>query len=774
MRLAFSSGRFVFLLCSAPSELGLPLLWSLGCLPPPSLFFSVLVFHSPRAPLVSFFLCFPAPGALGLGALFVFPPSPPALGFFFSFLLLRSTPLLSLASCFFRPRVPWALALCAVCFVCLPLLGSLCALASFVVPAWPLAASWWLLPPPPPPFCVSRFSSLPLCAPVCFLFSLCAPVVSGLLRFRAPAALGLGAVCCLFCWPPASRLSVRSRLFCVSRLALGCSLVVAAPPPPRSVSRFSSLPLGPPFFFLVVRPPCLWLSLVSGPGCPEPWRCVLFVLLAPRFPALCALSPFWVSCQAVGCSMMVAAPPPPLCVSRFSLLLLSALFFSLLLVGGSRRLLPPPPVHAWCLVLSSVAALRCHSLLCAVLWCLALLWCGLLRAGRCLLGCFFVCCAALLVAAACGALSLVVLYGWFVRGVACCLVLVCVSVCRAVLCGPGCAALLRIVPPGVVLLCAVLFCCACLVSLLVVPCSLALPVALGPCALRRCVLRCSTALCALCCVCFVVACWCVLLSAAVLCAVSVLGCRAVRSLSSPLCAVLCSVLLVCLHRAVRVVSAVAGTWCCGALLCVVLFPLVFCGVVLGLTARGCLLVVFLGVGVPVWPCGLLPCGWCGLLWCPASLCRVLWCCAVAWCSAVVLCCRFAVLFVLASPSCGLSCRAVLCCWLSVLFCARCWFLCAVGPFPSPPARTKTLIMTLCYPAPVSASLSNIAEERGLAVRRFVADPRGCLCWSRLVLSLRACSDTEGKNGEGGADKGSGGTWRKEHKARGREFRGVAS
>ena len=96
--------------------------------------------------------------------------------------------------------------------------------------------------------------------------------------------------------------------------------------------------------------------------------------------------------------------------------------------------------------------------------------------------------------------------------------------------------------------------------------------------------------------------------------------------------------------------------------------LVFCGVVQGLVARGCLLVACFGVDVPVWPRGLLPRGWCGLLWCPASLCRVLWCCAVAWCCAVVLCCRFAVLFVFALPFCGLSCCAMLCCGVLLVVC----------------------------------------------------------------------------------------------------------
>ena len=254
---------------------------------------------------------------------------------------------------------------------------------------------------------------------------------------------------------------------------------------------------------------------------------------------------FRVSRLAVGCSFVVAAPPPPFCVSRYSSL----------------------PLGAVCRVL-------------------------------------------------------------------------CSAVCPWVRC---CAVLLRVVPPGVVLLCALLFCCARFLPLLVVPRPLALPVALGPSALRRCVLRCSPVLCALCCVCYVVVCWCALLFAALLCAVCALGCCAVRSLSTPLCALLCVAMLLRLRCAVRVVRAVAGPWCCGALLCVVLFALVFCGAVLGLVARGCLLVASFGVGVPVWPvvcflvvgvvcCGaLLPC----LVFCGAVPPRGA-CFALLW--PVVLCC----------------------------------------------------------------------------------------------------------------------------------------
>ena len=192
------------------------------------------------------------------------------------------------------------------------------------------------------------------------------------------------------------------------------------------------------------------------------------------------------------------------------------------------------------------------------------------------------------------------------------------------------------------LLCAVLLCFAQLVPLPVVSCPWVLSVALESCAFRRCVLWCFPALCALCCACFVGVWWCMLLFAAVFCAVVVLGCLALRSLSPPLYAV-----LVRLRCVVRAVCAVSGARCCVALLCAVLLLVVCRGTILGLAVRGGLLVACFGVGVPVWLRGLLPCGRCGLLRCPAPLCCVLWCCRVVWCCAVVLCCAFAVLFLLA-------------------------------------------------------------------------------------------------------------------------------
>ena len=150
---------------------------------------------------------------------------------------------------------------------------------------------------------------------------------------------------------------------------------------------------------------------------------------------------------------------------------------------------------------------------------------------------------------------------------------------------------------------------------------------------------------ALCCVCVAVVWWCLLLFAAVLCAVVVLGCLAVRCQSSRICAVLCCAVLVCLPSAVPVVCAVPGFRCYGVLLCVLLLPVVCCGAALGVAVRGCLLVAGFRVAVPVWRNGLIPCGWCDLLRCPAPLRCALWCCAVVCCCAVMLRCAFAALFV---------------------------------------------------------------------------------------------------------------------------------
>ena len=539
VRLTFSFGRFGFLLCLAPSGVGLPPSWSLF------FFFSVAVFRAP-------------------------PLSPAFFGF--------------------RPRVPWALALCVVCLVGLALLGPPCALATFVLRAWLLVVAWWL--PPPPPFCVSRFFLPPLrclcffflvrapvvsrflwsvlgarCPPPFFFCPACAPVVFCFLWFPAPGAPGLGAVFCLLCGPPASRLSVRSPLF----LCLTWPLVAPwwlLPPPP--------LLLGAPFFFFFA----LCDPVVSGflrypaPGALglSAARCLLGWPTASQ--ALRAFSPL--SCLPSGRWLLPGGCcPPPFCVSWFSSL----------------------PLGAVCRVL---------------------------------------CCA----------------------------------VCPGLRC---CAALLRVVSPGVVLLCAVLVCCARSVPLLVVPCPLVLPVALGPCALRRCVLRCSPALCvfcrcvvvcavvrrsalccvcpwvlccafpdlsalcgavlrfaaalALCCSCGACCCWRpVLWCAAVCCAVSfgVLWCSAGSggpwlsagavlwrpAVRFPLLVVLVCVFSLCVRCCVALrvvffgfgwVCAVVGASCCGVSLCVVVSPWAFCGVVVLLW---CVVVSCCAVRCPVLSCAL--------------------------------------------------------------------------------------------------------------------------------------------------------------------------
>ena len=388
-----------------------------------------------------------------------------------------------------------------------------------------------------------------------------------------------------------------SRLVCVSRLAVGCSLVVAPLPPPPFVSRgFRRSCLWPWcffFFLLLLLPPCA--PVVSGflwfpaPGALGLGACVVFFVGPLLLGSPCAFPSFVLSAWLLAASAWLLPPPPPF-VSR-----------------GFRS---------------------CRSVLCAVL-----------------------CCASL------GA-----------------------------------------------------------VPLLVAPCPLALPVALGPCALRRCVLRCAPALCALCCVCFVVARWCLLLFAALPCAVCVSGCCAVRSLCSPFCAVLCFAVLVPSRCAVRVVRAVAGAWCCGALLCVVLFPVVCRGAVLGLVARGCLLVACFGVAVPAWPRGLLPCGWCGLLVCCGALLSCVVFCgavlsrgAVLLCSAVVLRCFWGLL----CPPVG--CRAVLCCAFGWLCCfwpgggvcvLWCSFPRAVRSLSSPFCALRCLVVLAVVPClPVSCAVA---------------------------------------------------------------------
>ena len=266
----------------------LVLCWSSPCFPsppPPPAFFVV---SPPRAPLCLLLSLVSDPGCLGPWR-FVFLSPPPGLWFFFA-------PPRSLAFPRFRPRVPWALALCAVCFVNLPPPGSPCSLASSLFPARPLVAPWWLLPPPPPPFLSRRFRR---CLSVLGFFFVVRPRC---LWLSLVPGLGCpGPWCCWFflCGPSASLLSVRSCPFCVFHLAVGCSLVVAAPPCPLFGALFSSL--GAPFFVFFFRSFVPSLSLpplslaFSGFRPRVPLALVLCVFCFAGLPllgSLCALASF--------------------------------------------------------------------------------------------------------------------------------------------------------------------------------------------------------------------------------------------------------------------------------------------------------------------------------------------------------------------------------------------------------------------------------------------------------------------------------------------------
>ena len=422
------------------------------------------------------------------------PPPPPLLCLVVSprsrsvpwfFFLLFCAPPLSPAFSGFRPRVPWALALCFVCFSRPP--AARLSVRSCRICVSCLAVGCFLVvaPPPPLPFCVSPFSSLLLGALVFFLLLLWAPVVSGFLWCPAPAALGL--VRCLLFWPSASRLSVRSGLFRAFRLAVGCSLVVAAPPPPspfvsRGFRRSCSLPW---FFFLL--PLCalvvsgfLWFPAPGALGLGAV-RCLLFWPSASRLPVRSRL--FRAFDVALGCSLVVAAPAPPPFVSRgfrHCRSVLCAVCCAVLCVPG-------------CGAAPRCCALCRPVLCCRVLCCfVALVWCPCLL-HRALWRCPSPWGPVLCSAVFCGVpprcvLCAVCVLSW--RGGACCCSPLCFVLCvsqGAVLCVPCPLRSLRC--------CALLCWCACVV--LFVWCVLLL----APGAVVRC--------CVLCCFlwCAVVRCW---------------------------------------------------------------------------------------------------------------------------------------------------------------------------------------------------------------------------------------------------------------------------
>ena len=404
-----------------------------------------------------------------------------------------------------------------------------------------------------------------------------------------------------------------SRLFCVLRLAVGCSSVVAPPPPPPLCLGFLPLLLVALVFFFSfsssVRPRCLRLSLVSGPGCPGPRRLrCLFCWPSAAWLSV-RLSLFRAFPLAVGCSRVVAAPPP--FVSR-------GFFFS------------------------------CRSVLCAVLCC-ASPGAALRRAAA---RCVARWCAVRVVRAAagawcCGALLCVVLFPVVCRGAVLSLSgrVVCFPVvgvvCRGALlsCVVFCGAVLS---RGAVLLCSavVLRCCW---GLLCPPVG------------RRAVLCCAVG--GLCCfwpgggVCVL---WCSFP-------------RAVRSLSSPLCALRCLVVLAvvpCFPVSCAVALCCRVVLCCRALLS-------FCGAVC---------VCFALLRPVVRRLCRLRCCWCLVLWrvpvrCGVSL-GVLRCGGAALvCRGVLLCCALSCGVLRSVPCPAVPCCPAVLCWLAVLCgCLRCWCL----------------------------------------------------------------------------------------------------
>ena len=499
-----------------------------------------------------------------------------------------------LSCCPCRSSLPWRRAL--VVLLGLPLPASSCARASFVSPAWPLAALWWFLPPPPPFLCLGVFVAPAWCLDVVFFFFfflplplLCAPVVSGFLWFPAPGALGLGAVRCLLCWPSASRLSVRLSLFRAFRLAGACSPSVAAPPPPF-----------PPFLSRGFR------------------RCR---------SVLCAV------CCVVLCVLRCGAVPR---CARWVLLLVAPCPLALPVALGPcalrRCVLRCSPVLCVCCRGAGVRAVVGRSALCCV--CPGLLCCAFSVLSA-LCGAVLRCAGALALCCSCGArccwrlvLWCAVVRCWVWWPVVVCWWRVSVSLSGRVVCFP----VVGVVCCGALLSC-VVFCGAVLSRGAVLLCSAV-------------VLRCCWGL--LCCavvLCFVV----LLVGCAVFCPVVVAAC----------CGALFLVLCVpCLLRSVRCGALLCWLWCLASL-CRVLWrcAVVWCCAVV-LCCRFAVLFVFAAArrAAPV-SCALLlvpravacPCA----LWCLLGRSAVWWCCSgVSWCLAV-LC------VVLWCPaSCAVSCGAV--------------------------------------------------------------------------------------------------------------------
>ena len=289
----------------------------------------------------------------------------------------------------------------------------------------------------------------------------------------------------------------------------------------------------PPFFFF--RPCCLLLCMFSGPRCLGPLRRVaspplpppplFFSAPPPSAPLSPALRVFGLGC--LGPLRLVAPPPPFFCVLPGGAVLWCPVFFFVFLpAGGADFLLFP--VGSGLRAGSGSFLFLCSA--CAVLcWCACVVaLCSVLPCPRGAGWCFVL----LPVVFVCLLLGLAVL---------CCLLVgPGGSWCRVSVacCGVSLGAVLRRVAER----CAAWRCVVvrCVVSFCSVWCCRALCCALGRCPSSWGPVPSGAVFCLVPprCVCFVVVCRRVVLFAVVLCAVCALGCRVVRFLSSPPCAVL--------------------------------------------------------------------------------------------------------------------------------------------------------------------------------------------------------------------------------------------
>ena len=300
----------------------------------------------------------------------------------------------------------------------------------------------------------------------------------------------------------------------------------------------SPFPLATSSFCFAWPPPGWGCPALSRCPCRSslPWRRALVVFLGLPLPgSSCARAPFVSPAWPLAALWWFLPPPPPcLCLGVFvaPAWCLGVVFFFFFFLP----LLPLcAPVVSGFLWFPAPGALGLGAVRCLLCWPSAsrlTVRLSLFRAFR--------------LAGACSPSVAAPPPPFLSRGFRRCRSVLC-AVCCVVLCVPGCGA----VP-----------CCARWVLLLVAPCPLALPVALGPCALRRCVLRCSPVLCVFCRGAVVRA---VVGRSALCCVCPGVLCCAFPVLSAP-CGVCCAV-LVRLRCAVRVVLAVAGALCCGVPWC---------------------------------------------------------------------------------------------------------------------------------------------------------------------------------------------------------------